>query len=419
MNVKCRVGVFIKVNDYFSVSDLNKHINKLLENDLILSDFWIKGELSGVKLYQQSGHLYFTLKDKYSSVSSVMFKSRVRNLKFEPENGMEVLIRGYVSVYNKQGRYQIYVEEMQPYGKGGLFLYLEQLKEDLRQKGYFNEKAKKQIPKFAKTIGVVTSQDSAALRDILKVLKERNYLVHIIIAHSSVQGEEAPYELACAIKNLNKYQNLDVIIIGRGGGSLEDLMAFNSEKVVKAIYYSKIPVISAVGHETDFSLCDFAADLRAATPTQAAQLAVPDLNIIKSELENINKRIVRSIERKISNNIEFFDRIMLKRVWTTPEVMINQYNKNLIDLQRRLIKSFSDLTKDKHHKLVNLSTSLDNLSPLKILNRGYSITVKDEEIVKSIEFINEKDNLNIKVQDGIIEAIVTGKEYGLNGKNKL
>ncbi|QGT98965.1 Exodeoxyribonuclease VII large subunit [Candidatus Syntrophocurvum alkaliphilum] len=407
------------MNDYFSVSDLNKHINKLLENDLILSDFWIKGELSGVKLYQQSGHLYFTLKDKYSSVSSVMFKSRVRNLKFEPENGMEVLIRGYVSVYNKQGRYQIYVEEMQPYGKGGLFLYLEQLKEDLRQKGYFNEKAKKQIPKFAKTIGVVTSQDSAALRDILKVLKERNYLVHIIIAHSSVQGEEAPYELACAIKNLNKYQNLDVIIIGRGGGSLEDLMAFNSEKVVKAIYYSKIPVISAVGHETDFSLCDFAADLRAATPTQAAQLAVPDLNIIKSELENINKRIVRSIERKISNNIEFFDRIMLKRVWTTPEVMINQYNKNLIDLQRRLIKSFSDLTKDKHHKLVNLSTSLDNLSPLKILNRGYSITVKDEEIVKSIEFINEKDNLNIKVQDGIIEAIVTGKEYGLNGKNKL
>jgi Exodeoxyribonuclease VII large subunit (EC 3.1.11.6) len=278
------------MQEFLTVSALNQYINRLLENDELLQDCWLKGEISGCKLYQQSGHLYFTLKDEESAVSCVMFKSRVRSLKFKPQDGQEVLLRGSLAVFGRQGRYQVYVQEMQPYGVGGILLLLERLKKDLESRGYFAPEKKQALPALANRIGIVTSQDGAALRDMVRILRQRHRRVDIILVHSAVQGAEAPRELARGIALLNRFAQVDIIIVGRGGGALEDLMAFNTEEVVKAIYESQIPVISAVGHEIDFTLADWAADLRAATPSQAAQLAVPDMSVLEQELLNRTKK---------------------------------------------------------------------------------------------------------------------------------
>src|SRR5665647_3867265 len=247
------------MQEFITVSALNEYIGGVLEADPILQGIWVKGEISGFRLYQQSGHMYFTLKDGDAAVSCVMFRSRAQGLKFKPEDGMEVLLFGSIAVFTKQGKYQLYVDTMQPFGAGALFLQLEKLKRELDLGGYFSLEKKKPLPGMATRIGVVTSQDGAALRDILKVLNQRNLATQVVIVHSSVQGLDAPQELAEGVRMLNAYAEVDLIIIGRGGGSFEDLMAFNSREVVEAIFESSIPIISAVGHEVDISLADLAA----------------------------------------------------------------------------------------------------------------------------------------------------------------
>lgn len=398
------------MKDYITVGMLNSYITHLLDHDAKLQDFWLKGEISGFRLYQQSGHIYFNLKDQDASVSCVMFKSKGQRLNFKPEDGMEVLLRGYVSVFTRQGKYQVYVEEMQPYGTGGLFLYLEKLKARLTAEGCFEGEKKQPIPRIVNRVGVVTSQDGAALRDILRVIKQRHPGVEVIIAHSSVQGTEAPRELAEGVQLLNEYGEVDVIIVGRGGGSLEDLMAFNSEELVYAICNSQIPVISGVGHEVDFSLCDLAADLRAATPTQAAQLAVPDYSLLEKDVINLSSRLVRFMQRALSNREEQLDRTMMKKVWREPGILLQNKREILADMGKRLNKAMTEKIREKSHQLALAAAGLDNLSPLRVMTRGYAIITKNEKIIKDINDIEVGEALQAELAAGRLQVAVTGKE---------
>ncbi|MGI5911710.1 MAG: exodeoxyribonuclease VII large subunit [Syntrophomonadaceae bacterium] len=398
------------MNEYLSVSHLNKYINSLLRGDSLLNDFWLKGEISGFRLYQQSGHAYFTLKDEEAAISCVMFKSRVSNLCFKPEDGMEVLLRGSIAVYTRQGKYQFYAEEMQPFGIGGLFLYLEKLKARLDAEGYFAEQRKRPIPAFVKRVGVVTSHDGAAFHDIVRVIKQRNHKVQIILVHSSVQGVEAPLELASAINLLNEYSAVDVIIVGRGGGSFEDLMAFNSEEIVKAIYNSTIPVISAVGHEIDYSLADLAADLRAATPTQAAQLAVQDVKLIQSSVDGLQQRLQRALINQFKQSSENLDRLMMHQIWQEPLAIIDKPREKLYTLKKGLLDHAVLRFDTAKQNFVVTTTALDKLSPLKVLARGYAVIYKGEQVVRQVNELDLGEQLQINLSDGVIKANVIDKE---------
>ncbi|HOQ09082.1 MAG TPA: exodeoxyribonuclease VII large subunit [Syntrophomonadaceae bacterium] len=398
------------MNPYLTVSELNQYIADLLDGDIFLRDFWLKGEISGFKLYQQSGHLYFTLKDADSSISAVMFRSRARRLEFKPENGMEVLVRGSVSVFAPQGRYQLYVEEMEPYGVGGVYLFLEQLKEKLQQKGYFDVEKKKPLPAYARRIGVVTSQDGAALRDILRVLRQRHRGVDVVLVHSAVQGAEAPEQIARGIKLLNLYGQVDLIIVGRGGGSFEDLMPFNSEEVVRAIYESELPVISAVGHEVDWTLADLAADVRAATPTQAAQLAVADLEHLSQECNQLQQRLIRIMQRRLQQESEILDRLMMNRAWQKPRQMVQQYQQYCQELRVQMQKAMENRVNQSRQRLAMAVSGLERLSPLKVMQRGYAVVHNQAGIIKSVENVQPGDCLSITLLDGELCTQVKQKE---------
>lgn len=269
---------------------------------------------------------------------------------------------------------------------------------------------KKPIPRIVNRVGVVTSQDGAALRDILRVIRQRHPGVEVIIAHSSVQGSEAPCELAAAVQVLNEYGQVDVIIVGRGGGSVEDLMAFNSEELVYAIFNSRIPVISGVGHEVDFTLSDLAADLRAATPTQAAQLAVPDYGLLEKELISLGSRMVRFMERALSNREEQLDRTMMKKVWREPGILLQKQQDILVELEKRLYQTMEEKLREKKHQLALAAGGLDNLSPLKVMTRGYAIITKNEKIIKDINDIEVGETLQAELAAGRLQVAVTGKE---------
>lgn len=398
------------INEFVTVSELNDYINRLISNDDFLHDFWLKGEISGFKYYRQSGHMYFSLKDEDTCISCVMFKSRVRSLDFVPEEGMEVLLRGNVAVFAKQGKYQVYVEEMQPFGLGGLFLELEKLRRKLDAEGYFAPERKKPIPSAVSRVGVVTSQDGAAVRDILRVIKQRHRGAQVVIVHSAVQGAEAPGEIAAGIRQLNKYRDVEVIIVGRGGGSFEDLMAFNSEEVVKAIFESAIPIISAVGHEVDYCLADMAADLRAATPTQAAQLAVPNYSELEDELAACRQRLQRAMDRCISYRSEILDRVMIKKIWRQPRTMVETREQSLNDLKKSLHKAMADIIKDKANHFSLAVTGLDARSPLKVMQRGYSVIQRGRTVLKSVDEVEVGEKLQVLLQDGNVDVEVLGKE---------
>ncbi|HEX3010618.1 MAG TPA: exodeoxyribonuclease VII large subunit [Syntrophomonadaceae bacterium] len=398
------------INEFVTVSELNDYINRLISNDDFLHDFWLKGEISGFKYYRQSGHMYFSLKDEDTCISCVMFKSRVRSLDFVPEEGIEVLLRGNVAVFAKQGKYQVYVEEMQPFGLGGLFLELEKLRRKLDAEGYFAPERKKPIPSAVSRVGVVTSQDGAAVRDILRVIKQRHRGAQVVIVHSAVQGAEAPGEIAEGIRQLNKYRDVEVIIVGRGGGSFEDLMAFNSEEVVKAIFESAIPIISAVGHEVDYCLADMAADLRAATPTQAAQLAVPNYSELEDELAACRQRLQRAMDRCISYRNEILDRVMIKKIWRQPRTMVETREQSLNDLKKSLHKAMADITKDKANHFSLAVTGLDARSPLKVMQRGYSVLQKGRTVLKNVDEVKVGEKLQVLLQDGNVDVEVLGKE---------
>ncbi len=396
--------------DFITVRALNEYITAVLDADPILQGVWVKGEISGFRLYQQSGHMYFTLKDGESAVSCVMFRSRAQSLKFQPEDGMEVLLFGSISVFAKQGKYQLYAEQMQPFGAGALFLQLEKLKKELDERGFFAVDKKKPLPAMVKRVGVVTSQDGAALRDILKVLYERQSGTEVIIVHSSVQGMDAPRELAAGIKILNKYAEVDLIIIGRGGGSFEDLMAFNSVEVVEAIYNSTIPIISAVGHEVDISLADLAADIRAATPTQAAQLAVPDRSQLQRELDKLNRSLLKTMARNLEQRSETLDRLMMKKIWRDPHFMLEKRSADLAEKQARLNKAMQTIFNNSQHRLALAAAALDNLSPLKVLARGYAVLSQGDELIRSIADVKIGTELSARLMDGNLRLEIKAKE---------
>lgn len=386
-----------------TVTELNLYIKDRFNEDEFLNNVLIKGEISNFK-HHYTGHMYFTLKDESSLIKCVMFKSYTANLNFVPKDGMKVLILGTVSVYERDGVYQIYCKGMQEDGFGSLHLAYEELKAKLEKEGLFDPKYKKQIPKMPKCIGVLTSNTGAVIRDIINVSTRRNPNVNIRLLPVPVQGEGAAAKIAKAIKIMNEQKLADVIIVARGGGSLEDLWPFNEEIVARAIFESELPVISAVGHETDFSISDFVADLRAPTPSAAAELAVPNISDIIIKLDNYNLRYKNALKKKIEIMRLRYEKCMMNRVFRNPlqniqdkYVYIDRINKSMqLNITKKLQGSKT--------KMVELITKLDNLSPLKTLTRGYSLVEKDNKIVKSIKDIKSGDEISIRLIDGDAKA---------------
>lgn len=405
------------VKSIYTVSEINKHIKDLIANDTILSGIWVKGEISNFKNHY-SGHLYFTLKDESSVLKCVMFRSYASALRFVPENGMKMIVRGYVSVFERDGQYQLYAEEMQPDGVGALYVAFEKLKQKLASEGLFDEAKKKKLPYMPSAIGVVTSSTGAVIRDIINVLSRRFYNVNIKLYPVQVQGEQAAGQIAAAVRRLNQLKNVDVIIVARGGGSLEELWAFNEEVVARSIYESEIPVISAVGHETDFTIADFAADVRAPTPSAAAELAMPELSIVQNRLDTLRMRLRNGALKKIS-----MDRLILKRL-SESTVFKQPYNRiyqerMLLDVQKKYMdKALAALESGYRNKLSLLAARLDSLSPLNSLARGYSIvkTKKDGMLIKSVKSVNNGARLVVQVTDGRLECVVDGIEGDENNE---
>ena len=386
-----------------SVTDLNKYIKNKIADDEYLNNILIKGEISNFK-HHYTGHLYFTLKDENSLIKCIMFKSYAQKLNFEPKDGMKVYILGSVSVFERDGVYQIYAKVMEEDGLGDLYTKYQKLKEELEKKGLFDQSHKQKIPMMPKVIGVLTSQTGSVIRDIINVSTRRNPNVYIRLLPVPVQGEGAAEKIAEGIEYMNKNQLADVIILARGGGSLEDLWPFNEEIVAHSIYESKIPIISAVGHETDFSISDFVADLRAPTPSAAAELAVPDIYEVKQKINTYQNRLKMALTKKLEIMKLRYDKCMSSSVFREPTRRI-QENYIKIDSYVKQLENLINKIKEKNkNKYIELVSKLDTLSPLKTLTRGYSIIEKDGKIVKSITDLQTEDNISIRLKDGEKQA---------------
>lgn len=442
-------------NPIWSVKDLTKHIKRLLEEDPSLGEVWVKGEISNFT-HHSRGHMYFTLKDEEARVKAIMFAGNNQRLKFIPKNGMRVLVKGYISLYERDGQYQLYVQEMQPDGLGSLFLAYEQLKTKLEAEGLFHVTYKKQIPGYPKVIGVITSPTGAAIRDILTTLYRRYPIVQVLVFPVLVQGDKAAPSIAKAIEILNLLGEVDLLIVGRGGGSLEELWAFNEEIVVRSIFASRIPVISAVGHETDVTLADFVADVRAATPTAAAELAVPHLMELKRSLARMEERLQQAMGYRLHQAEDRLKRVMRSNVFRRPRQQLEQYEQRLDRLQDQLVHSVSKLPAQHRSRLYKLEKrllsqnpqeklnllkqrlgsthrllvkaiqqrrrdkcqlfqstikQLDALSPLKIMDRGYSLVYQEKKsLVKSVRQVNLGDILKVQLKDGELDCQVWSME---------
>ena len=386
-----------------SVTDLNKYIKDKIAGDEVLNNVLVKGEISNYK-HHYTGHLYFTLKDENSLIKCIMFKGYAANLKFEPKDGMKVMVFGTVSVFERDGVYQIYCKAMQEDGMGSLYKAYEELKARLEKEGLFDASHKKKIPLMPKCIGVLTSNTGAVIRDIINVSTRRNPNVYIKLLPVPVQGEGAAEKIADAIKIMNEKNLADVIIVARGGGSLEDLWPFNEEVVARAIYDSELPVISAVGHETDFTIADFVADLRAPTPSAAAELAVPNIADIMLKLESYNNRYKLALKKKVEFMRLRYEKCMNSRVFKEPLQKINE-KYMLIDMKVKSIQnSILSIYKDKKTNMVKQIAKLDGLSPLKTLTRGYSIVEANGKIIKSVNDVKKDDEVDIRLIDGKAKA---------------
>ena len=382
-----------------TVTQLNKYLKDRFDEDENLNARLVKGEISNFKNHY-TGHLYFTLKDENSLIKCIMFKSYAEKLNFKPKDGMKVMVFGTVSVFERDGIYQIYAKSMLEDGMGDLHEQFEQLKAKLEKEGLFEQSHKKQIPLYPKVIGVLTSQTGAVIRDIINVSTRRNPNVYIRLLPVPVQGAGASEQIADKIKIMNEKKLADVLIIGRGGGSLEDLWPFNEESVARAIYDSEIPIISAVGHETDFTIADFVADLRAPTPSAAAELAVPDIFEVKQKIINYENRSKLALKKKIEIMKLRFEKVMKSRVFTDPMRKIMDNSIILDDYMKRLENAVKDIKTEKKNKYIELVTKLDSISPLKTLIRGYSLTEKDGQIIKKASQIDKGDIVTIKFSDG-------------------
>jgi len=392
-----------------TVSQLNAYLKSIIEYDDNLRDFYLKGEISNFTNHYRTGHLYMTLKDGESQVKAVMFRSAAQKLKFRPENSMQIIARGRISVYERDGQYQFYIEEMQPDGVGALALAFEQLKKKLENEGLFSKEYKKPIPEFPERIGVVTSPTGAAIQDILNVLGRRYPKAEVIFAPVQVQGDSASGQIAKAIFEFNQKKCADVLIVGRGGGSIEDLWAFNEEVVARAVFASKIPIISAVGHETDFTICDFVADLRAPTPSAAAELATPDIDKLYSLIDvykfKLNKLMSEIIDDK-RNTLEYLKQ---SGALTSAEDFMDSYRLRLDDLILRADAQMSRMLSDKLNALQHLASKLDAINPAKVLSRGYAVALKNKNTITKISDVAENDDIDIVLTDGRLNCTVNRK----------
>lgn len=392
-----------------SVSQINFYIKSIIENDGSLQFVLVTGEISNLTVHQRSGHIYLSLKDSNSVISAVMFAGNARRLRFRLENGMKVICRGRISVYEPSGRYQLYIEDMQPDGVGALTLAFEQLKKSLAQKGLFDNAHKKPLPKFPKTIGVITSPTGAAVQDITNIIRRRFPSADIVLAPVLVQGESAPEQLVRAVNKFSASKIADVVIIGRGGGSAEDLWAFNDEQLAYAVYNCETPIISGVGHETDFTVCDFVADVRASTPSAAAELAVPDRQELMSYYFKQKQYISAMLDRKIKTAQLRLENQQRRMSASSPKLKAEQLEKQLLAKSEKLTRFMNIYISNKENKLVAAKGKLDGLNPLNVLNRGYAIAEKDEKIITSSKQLKDGDDFTVILSDGKINAKVCGE----------
>lgn len=436
---------------YLTVTALTKYIKRKIEMDPHLNDVWLKGEISNFN-HHRRGHMYLTIKDEHSRIQAVMFAGNNRHLKFVPENGMKVLIQGDLSVFEPYGQYQLYIRHMEPDGLGSLYMAFEQLKEKLHKQGYFSEQHKKCLPLFAKHIGVITSPTGAAVRDIITTIQRRFPIVNITVIPVLVQGKEAAQSIKRAIEYANKLNTFDVLIVGRGGGSIEDLWSFNEEIVAHAIFQSEIPIISAVGHETDFTISDYVADLRASTPTSAAEIAVPSQVECKNKITHIKQLLTKLVHNQIENNKNTLQQVQRSYAFRYPKLLINEKEQLLDQMNERLKRAvnssletkkekinqtnirlvnqrpqrrieeanqqLSDMLKRHHYhisfilkkKKRELVTNIDKLSllnPLEVMKRGFAIPYSQRgEILKSTKAINADELIDIKMTDGLVHCQV-------------
>ena len=394
-----------------SVTQINYFLKSLIEGDGRLTDIYAAGEISNFTDHYRSGHLYFSLKDEKSVIKAVMFSGAARRLRFRPKDGLRVIVRGRVSVYEPSGQYQFYVEEMQPDGIGALNLAFEQLKEKLSKEGLFSTEHKKPLPAFPQRIGVITSPTGAAVQDMMQILARRWPAAEIVFCPVLVQGDGAPKQLTEAVRRMNQLNCADVILIGRGGGSAEDLAAFNDEGLARAIFASDIPVISAVGHETDFTICDFVADLRAPTPSAAAELAVPDQTEIRLQLKMQTERLRQAAERLLDYNRQRLDTLASARVLRDPAAVLPARKARFQAVTQRLLAAGMQKTMSEKENLAALSARLDAMSPLKVLQRGYAI-VSDAngKTISSVQETSIDDKLSVRVKDGQLYVSVLNTE---------
>ena len=388
-----------------TVSDLNRYIKDKFANDENLSEILVKGEISNFKNHY-TGHMYFTLKDENSLIKCVCFKTYAGKLTFMPKDGMKVIVLGSVSVFERDGVYQIYVKMMEEDGQGDLYTKYKELKEKLEKEGLFSETHKQKIPIMPKVVGVLTSQTGSVIRDIINVSTRRNPNVYIRLLPVPVQGEGAAEKIAAGIKFMNENNLADVLILARGGGSLEDLWPFNEEIVARSIYDSKIPIISAVGHETDFSISDFVADLRAPTPSAAAELAVPDVYEVKRKIESYQDRLRMALLKKVEVMRLRFDKCRASVVFKEPLRKVNDNYLVLDNLVKRIESSIKIKQEKEKNRYIELVSKLDALSPLKTLSRGYSLTQKNGKIVKSKDELKKGDKVELRFKDGKKNAVI-------------
>lgn len=391
--------------EVYSVAQLNNYVKSLMDYDLTLKALFLVGEISNFKAHS-SGHMYMTLKDDKSSIKAVMFRGNASKLKFMPSDGMKIIAFGSVSVFERDGAYQFYIENMQPDGVGSLSIAFEQLKEKLQKEGLFDTSAKKPLPKYPKTVGVVTSPTGAAFQDICNVLGRRWPMARIVISPALVQGETAPRSIVEAIEDLDSSGEADVIIVARGGGSIEDLWCFNDERVARAIFDAKTPIISGVGHETDFTIADFVADMRAPTPSAAAEIVVPDVLAERDHIMQLTMRSQKLMLNRISTLRTSLNLLTSKNVMQGPVALINERRLLLDNFVDRMNAAVSAKVSGDRSNFVVLASKLDAFSPLKVLSRGYSITEGDKGVIKSVEDVSPGDKISIRLNDGTIRAEV-------------
>ena len=405
-----------------SVSQINAYIQSLMDQDGLLAGLAVRGEISNYKMYP-SGHHYFTLKDEGGALKCVMFRGSATKLKFRPENGMQVIAMGRITVYPRDGAYQLYCTAMALDGVGDLYAAFEQLKKKLSAQGLFAPEHKKPLPPYPGTIGIITSSAGAALHDMLRILRKRYPLTRVRLLPVRVQGAEAPGEIAAAIAYADHYKLADLLIVGRGGGSIEDLWAFNDEQVARAIYHCSIPVISAVGHEPDFTISDFVADLRAATPSNAAELAVPDQDALRQTLDSATSAMASALWRQIQAARNHLKLLSDSPAMKSPEAYLEQRQKALAYLQARLVAAQEKGLSVAKQRFYTQAAKLEAMSPLKVLLRGYAMVQDDsQQVVRSVSQVKENDRISISVSDGTIQAVVTAAQEGTtyeSGKHDL